>query len=151
TVSVPTADFVTGSGYLPLANAGGKYAAAAGTRADFTSNLSYDKGGVARGDVTLTFNRPEAGATRTNAITATQSTLIINRSAAGGTAFVTGRASLVDVTSSQAPVVIDPSAVLLAAFVDNGEPASADTMALTLLSQDGSLLFSSSWSGTLTS
>ena len=41
-------------------------------------------------------------------------------------------------------------ATLLAAFIDNGEAGSSDTIAISVIGKNGGLLFSSKWSGTHT-
>ena len=63
---------------------------------------------------------------------------------------MTGSATRTDATTKQ-PVVVEDGATLLATFVDNGEPGSSDTIAISVIGKNGGLLFSSHWSGKQTS
>ena len=144
-------DFVTGGGYTQLTAAAGNYAADANSRADFNLNPQYDKSGNVKGSLSLTFHRTENGSVHTYQISASSiASLAIVRTTAGGIAWITGPASLSDVTVSKSPVIIDSNATVFASFVDNGEPGTNDTLALTLLTKNGGLLFSSKWNGSRT-
>jgi YD repeat-containing protein len=143
--------FVTGGGYTQLTAAAGNYAADANSRADFNLNPQYDKSGNVKGSLTLTFRRTENGSVHTYQISASSiASLAIVRTTAGGTAWITGPATLTDVTVSKSPVIIDSNATVFASFVDNGEPGSNDTLAVTLLAKNGGLWFSSKWNGSRT-
>ena len=148
----PNDDFVTGGGYAQLTTAAGSYAADVNSRADFTLNPQYDdKLGTVKGSVTLTFHRTENGSVHVYQISASSiASLAIVRTTAGGIAWITGPASLTDITVAKSPVVIDDSATLFASFVDNGQPATSDTLAVTLLAKNGGLSFSSKWNGSHT-
>jgi hypothetical protein len=145
-------DFVTGGGYAQLTAAAGTYAADTNSRADFNLNPQYDdKLGTVKGSVSLTFRRTESGSVHTYQISASSiASLAIVRTAAGGIAWITGPAILSDVTAPSSPVVIDANATLFASFVDNGQPATNDTLAVTLLARNGGLSFSSKWNGSHT-
>ncbi|HSY47190.1 MAG TPA: MBG domain-containing protein [Thermoanaerobaculia bacterium] len=148
----PNDDFVTGGGYAQLTTSAGSYAADANSRADFTLNPQYDdKLGTVKGSVTLTFNRTENGSVHIYQISASSiASLAIVRTTAGGIAWITGPASLTDITAAKSPVVIDDSATIFASFVDNGQPATSDTLAVTLVAKNGGLSFSSKWNGSHT-
>ena len=153
TITVTTAgnSFLTGGGWASLSASAGTYAADANTRATFNSNEKYDQSGVARGNLNLTFQRTENGNVHTYVVDASSITsLAIAASPRGGTAWITGSATLTDATTKQ-PVVVQDGATLLATFVDNGEPGSSDTIAISVIGKNGGLLFSSHWSGKQTS
>jgi len=145
-------DFVTGAGYAQLSGSSGRYAAAADSRADFNLNPQYDaKSGNVKGFARLTYRGSDGGSLRVYEVDASAiASLAIVRTAAGGVAWITGTATLMDVTRPEAPVVIDGGATLAASFVDNGQPATNDTVAVTLIANDGALLFSSNWNGMAT-
>jgi YD repeat-containing protein len=144
-------DFVTGGGSAQLTGSSGSYAADANSRTDFDLNPKYDNSGTVKGSVTLTFRRTENGSAHTYQINASAiASLAIVRSAAGGIAWITGPATLTDVTNSNSAVVIDGHAAIFASFTDNGEPSTNDALAVTLLANNGGLLFSSKWNGSRT-
>src|SRR5258708_1858146 len=147
----PNDDFVTGGGWVTLTASAGRYAADTNSRADFSLNPQYDKSGTVKGALTLTFRRAENGSVHLYEIDASSITsLAIVRTTAGGIAWITGTATLTDITV-KAPVVVDNNATLVASFIDNGQPATNDTLAVTLLARNGGLLFSSKWADTHTS
>jgi YD repeat-containing protein len=155
-VSLPVAaasqDFMTGSGHVTLATPGGSYAADANSGATFAISPQWDLiVGNVKGSVALTFNRTQNGSVHVYQISSSSlDTLSVVRATAGGVAWVTGPASLTDITSSTSPVVIDSNATIYASFVDNGASPAIDTLAITLLARNGGLLFSSKWNGVKT-
>jgi hypothetical protein len=58
----------------------------------------------------------------------------------------------VDVTNPSAPVTVPVSGplTLQMTLTDEGEPGSADTLAITLWDSNGVLLYSSNWNGAAT-
>ncbi len=60
------------------------------------------------------------------------------------------KANLTDVTDEANPVSLGGNLRLHMEMHDNGEPGENDTIGLTLWHKDGTLLFSSNWTGVLT-
>jgi hypothetical protein len=56
-----------------------------------------------------------------------------------------GRASIEDVTDPDFPIEIDGNATLQVKMTDNGEPGSADSLAVTIWNMTGGLWFASHW------
>ncbi|MEA2337723.1 MAG: hypothetical protein QOE82_1730, partial [Thermoanaerobaculia bacterium] len=142
--------FATGGGSALLAASAGTYRADSNSRASFNLNEKYDNAGVARGNVTLSFQRTEGGTAHSYSIDASSvASMAIAASSAGGSASITGTATLTDGTGNHA-VVVQEGATLIATFVDNGEAGTSDTIAVTLIGRNGGLLFSTKWNGTRT-
>jgi hypothetical protein len=147
TVITPTQDSVKGNARATMTNAAG---ADPNSRLDFNVDAAYDKSALS-GNLTLTFRRTENGTLRTYQIDATSmASLVIHPTPAGGIAWITGTATLTDVTLKHSPLIVDAHATFLATFTDNGEAKTDDTIAVTLIGKNGGLSFSSKWSSTHT-
>ena len=145
TLATPTDDFVTGGGTAMLSSSAGAYAADAGSSAQFTVDLKYDKSGAVKGDFRLAFTRGQRKYELTDLASASYA---IERTAGGGRVAVIAAATLRDVTSASAPSVVAEGVPLIVTMTDDGEPAVRDALSVALLNPDGGLLFAAAWNGT---
>jgi MBG domain (YGX type)/FG-GAP-like repeat/Viral BACON domain/Putative binding domain, N-terminal len=130
TIAAPTGDSITGGG----STSGGA----------FNLNLQYDKSGNTKGGFTFKFQQNG----RSYEISATNvDSLSIARSANGGTASIVGTATLRDVTKASDSIVIDDAAHLIAIATDDGQPATHDTLSVTLLKSGGGFWLATGWDG----
>jgi hypothetical protein len=155
TVSKPLSNFITGGGYLVLANSAGQKAGDSGTKNNFGFSVKYNKQGTnLQGRINTIIRRTEIGVLRTyqikgNAMTslAVQPPLCAN---APCNATFNGQASIQDITNPLSPISVDGNATLQVTMTDNGEPGSADTIGVTVWNKSGGLWSSSRWNGTKT-
>jgi len=152
----PDADFdvsakVSGGGELVLTNSAGLKAGDAESLANFALNAKFKKGAtVPQGHVSITLRRTEADGLHVFQVKAASLSALV-RDLATGNATVVGKATIRDITDPSAPIVVATDATVRLTVDDNGEPGVfADTIAITVLSQDGALWFSSNWNGTKT-
>ncbi len=146
TVSKPLAtNFITGGGYLVLANSAGQLAGEPGTKMNFGGGVKFTKKGTnLLGRINLIFRRMEADGLHTYQIKSTAlNSLVVNPGP--GTAVINTKANLIDITNPDAPIIIDGNAVLQVTMDDNGEPGTNDTLGVTLWNTGGGLWFSSRW------
>ena len=143
--------FITGGGYLLLADSAGQIAGDDGTKANFGFNVKYNKSGKnLNGKVTILVRRLETDGIihvyqiKSNAITS----LSVNVNE--GTAVFNGKASIQDVTDPLNPISIAGNATLQIIMDDNGDPGSDDTIGITIWKGSGGLWFASKWDGTQT-
>jgi hypothetical protein len=152
TVSKPlTSQFITGGGYLLLADSAGQISGDDGSKANFGFNVKYNRSGKnLNGRVTILIRRLEAdGILHTYQIKSNVLTSL-SVQADVGTAVFNGKANIQDITDPLAPISIDGNATLQVTMDDNGEPGSGDTLGITLWKKDGGLWFASKWDGTQT-
>jgi hypothetical protein len=155
TVTQPGNDFITGGGYLVLANSAGLKAGDAGTKNNFGFNVKYNKSGKnLQGNINTIIRRMEADGIlhsyqiKGNAMTSLSTK--IDPQTGIGTAVFNGKASIQDITNPQMPVSVDGNATLQVSMTDRGEPGSNDSLGITVWNKSGGLWFASQWSGTAT-
>ncbi|MCP1381060.1 beta strand repeat-containing protein, partial [Runella salmonicolor] len=152
TVSKPLNDFITGGGYLILANSAGVKAGDNGTRNNFGFNVKYNKSGKnLQGNINTIVRRMEGGVmhyyqVKGNAMTS----LAVQPTAAGGTATFNGKANIQDITDPLNVIAVDGNATLQVEMTDNGEPGSTDMIGITVWNKSGGLWFASNWNGVRT-
>ncbi len=149
TVSRPyPTSFITGGGYLVLANPAGLTAGDVNTRANFGFNVKYNKSGTnLQGRINTIIRRQgRVYQIKGNSMTS----LSVQPVTGGGKATFTGKASITDITNPLAPVPVDGNATLQVTMTDNGEPGNTDRIGITVWNKSGGLWFSSNWTGTAT-
>jgi hypothetical protein len=113
----------------------------AGSRNDFGFGISYTGGGSSPTGYFNTLVRSTAnnvlGVYQVKGTTITS--LVVN----ANKATIKGNATITDITNGS--VVVDAAATFEATITDNGEPGSADTIAITVKNSAGALWFSSKW------
>lgn len=145
-VAQPDGSFVTGGGYLTIANSGGAYPADPGSQMTFGFNVAYKNKKNANGQVNIIFRQGD----KTYQIKSTAvESLGITTTPAGGIADLRTKANLSDVTDPRKSVPLGGNLTLQVTMTDNGEPGSQDTIGVTLW-KGGQLLFSSEWNGSAT-
>jgi hypothetical protein len=149
TVSKPlTASFITGGGYLVLANSAGLKAGDAGSKSNFGFNVKYNKSGKnLQGHMDIIVRRTDADGLHVYQVKGNAMSSMVTDAATGKATF-TGKANIQDITNPLAPVSVDGNASLQVVMTDKGEPGSSDTIAITVLNKSGGLWFASRWDGT---
>ncbi|NBB23325.1 hypothetical protein GVN20_28500, partial [Runella sp. CRIBMP] len=152
TVSKPLNDFITGGGYLILANSAGVKAGDNGTRNNFGFNVKYNKSGKnLQGNINTIVRRMEGGVMRYYQVKGNAMTsLAVQPTAAGGTATFNGKANIQDITDPLNVIAVDGNATLQVEMTDNGEPGSTDMIGITVWNKSGGLWFASNWDGVRT-
>ncbi|MGH8992936.1 MAG: MBG domain-containing protein [Acidimicrobiia bacterium] len=148
TVALPIAtNFVTGGGYLLNgANSAGVYAGTAGSKTNFGFNAKFNKGGSnLQGNVNIIV-RSSGRVIQFKGNSPTSISVDVKN----GKAVLQAKANVQDITVPTAPVSIDGNASLTLTMTDKGEPGTADSVGLQVLSKSGGLYFSSQWNGTRT-
>lgn len=150
TISKPLSDFVTGGGYIVLANSEGEKAGDAGSKNNFGFNLKYNKNGKnLQGKVNVIVRRTEAdGIQHIYQIKSNKTNSLSVQSQ--GKAVFNMQASIQDITDPDNPVSLEGNASLQIEITDNGEPGKADMIGISLLSRNGGLWYSSNWNGVKT-
>lgn len=114
-------------------------------------NVKYNRGGRnLQGRLNLIVRRTESdGLVHVYQIKSTAlSTLTVDP--VSGTASMTSKATIVDITNPLAPLTVDGNATLQFTMDDNGEPGSSDTLGVTVWNKNGGMWFSSNWNGVRT-
>ncbi|HSW42484.1 MAG TPA: S8 family serine peptidase [Patescibacteria group bacterium] len=159
-VAQPDGSFITGGGHIVISSSAGRFPAATGTRMNFGFNVKYNRRMTnLQGHLNAIFRAN--GRTYQIKSTAISSLGIALRSSTGapcsgppsatcwGLADFRSKANLTDVTDPLAPISLGGSHTLRVTMTDKGEPGAFDSIGFTLW--DGStLLFSSNWSGAMT-
>jgi hypothetical protein len=151
TVSKPLNDFITGGGYLVLAQSAGLKAGDVGSKNNFGFNVKYNHSGSnLQGKINIIIRRTESdGVLHVYQIKGNSMTsLSVNTST--GKATFNGKANIQDITDPLSPVSVDGNATLQVTMTDRGEPGSTDSIAVTVWNKDGGLWFASHWDGTQT-
>lgn len=145
TVAQPlTSSFVTGGGYLVLANSAGQYPGDDGSKGNFGFNVKYNKSGTKlQGNVNLIIRSG-------GRVYQIKGNAISSLGVAMPMANFTGKASITDITDPLNPVSVDGNATLQLWMRDNGEPGANDTFGIQVLNKNGGLWFSSNWDGSST-
>ncbi len=147
TVYKPLGDFVVGGGFIKPTQSSGTYASTSGLKMNFGLNVKYNKKGTnLQGGVNIIFRRNVAGVIRTYQIKSNSMTSLgVGGTTAKRKAQFLSKANLTDVTDPLNTISLGGNLDLRVDLADNGEPGSADSIAVTLFSGTNSLLFSSNW------
>jgi VCBS repeat-containing protein len=149
TVSQAVNGMITGGGYLVNEKSFGQYAGTAGQKTNFGFNVKYTKSLTnLQGSInTIIRSGGKVYQIKGNAMSSLTTNLT---TATAKTATFNGKANLRDITNPLAPVSLGGNLPLQVTMTDKGEPGSSDTIGIQLSNTNGSLLFSSNWSGTKT-
>ncbi|MDF7813550.1 HYR domain-containing protein [Hymenobacter sp. YC55] len=155
TISKPLNDFVTGGGYLVLAQSAGFKAGTAATKNNFGFNIKYNKSGKnLQGSVNILVRRFEQSDNTLHVYQVkgnVMQTLSVQPSTATtGQAVFGGKASIQDITNPLLPIPIGGNATLQLNMTDDGEPGSADQIGITVWDGSSNLWFASEWNGSQT-
>ena len=145
-----TADASAGA-HVVLVNSAGAGAGDPGSHANLTVTAKFKRGeATPQGQLMVIVRRTESDGLHTYQIKASTLTSFV-RDLSTGRATIVAEATIMDVTNPEAPVVIDVRARVRAIIDDNGEPGgNNDTIAVTVLDQNGALWFSTNWDGVKT-
>lgn len=149
TVYKPLNDFATGGGYIILTeNSEGVIAGDAGTKSNFGFNIKFNPAGTnLKGRVRVLVRRMESdGTLHTYQIKGNQmQSLAVDPD--GQSAVFTGKANVQDVTDPDNPISLGGNRIFQIEMEDNGEPGSTDLISFSLYANNGTLWYSSNWSG----
>jgi len=153
TVYKPVGDFVTGGGTIVPQSSAGVYASTPGKRVNFGYNVGYTKkGNKLKGHLNIIFRRLEGDGimhvyqAKSNAIQSL-GVNVANASAKVAT-FIT-KCNLTDITDPLNVISLGGNLTLKVDMTDKGEPGTYDMIGFNL-SDGGTLLYSSNWTGTKT-
>jgi hypothetical protein len=156
-VAQPDGNFITGGGYLAMADSYGTYAGTLGSKMNFGFNVKYNKGSKPQpqGHVNIII-RSGGKLYHVKSTSITNLSLGFAQACTGppsptcwGVATFESKANLTNLTDG---VSLGGNHTLIISMTDKGEPGSADSFAVTLY-QAGTttpVFFSSSWTGTRT-
>jgi len=151
-VKKPTPGSIGGGGFLINASSAGTYAGTPGAKTNFGLNVKFNKNNTnLQGNTNIIIRQTDgSGIVHVYQIksNATDSLNITSPSAGVYKASFTAKATVTDITNPLAPVSLGGNKNLQIMITDNGEPGSADTIAIMLTDSGGGLLFSSMWNGT---
>ena len=150
TVSQQVDGMITGGGFLVNQNSFGEYAGGVGQKTNFGFNVKYNKAKTSLQGNINTIVRSSDGKVyqiKGNSMTSLATNLQV---ATAKKATFVGKANLTDITNPLNPVAVGGGHSLKVTMTDAGEPGKNDTIGIQLTRTDGSLLFSSKWSGTNT-
>jgi hypothetical protein len=137
-------NFITGGGYLLLANPSGMVLGDVGSKTNFGFNVKYNKKGTnLQGNVNIIVRSG-------GRVYQIKSNALISLGVNGSQANFTSKANIKDITDPLNPITVDGNATLQLWLTDNGEPGSGDTIAIQVLNKDGGVWFTSNWDGTRT-
>lgn len=149
TVAKPLAAFVSGGGYLLLNRAGGQKAGDIGSQHHFGFQVKYNHNTRSlEGSYSALIRRTEADGLHVYQVKGNAPYLFTALPAIGllpATATFKGKASIVDITDPQAPVMIAPTATMLVDMTDRSEDGTGDAIGITVRDSRGSLWFASNW------
>jgi hypothetical protein len=151
----PNGDFITGGGYLTLANSAGLKSGDAGSKTNYGFNVKYNKGGTnLQGNINIIIRRKEADniihvyQVKGNSMTSLGVGAVSNPSlATPAPATFNGKASITDITNPSSPVAIEGNATLQVDMTDRGDPGANDSVGITVWNKSGALWYSSNWNG----
>ncbi|MBB1283471.1 T9SS type A sorting domain-containing protein, partial [Flavisolibacter sp. BT320] len=164
-VYIPQNEFITGGGYVKIANSVGLFPAdvpkdAPPRKANFGFNVKYTKSGTnLQGNINYIFRRLEADGivhvyqVKGNAMTS----LTVDAKANPRTAVFNGKCNVADVTENPNPLVpltnylgSTGNSTMQVAVTDAGEPGTFDEYAITVWNSRNELFHSSNWVSTKT-
>ena len=157
TVSEPLAtNFITGGGYLVLQNPAGLLGGTKGSHNNFGFNVKYNSGGTnLQGNVNaivrssncvqgLNCSKPAPYVYQVKGNSIASSSVQTNN------ATFIAKAKIQDITNPLSPISIDGNATVQVVMTGNQTPGTNNTIGITAWSKDGTMWFSSNWSGTTT-
>lgn len=147
TVSRPAMDFITGGGTLLPGTPAGKYPASVDRKINFGFNLKYNKSRKnLQGAVNIIYRKAVGDGVQVFQIkgNAMNSMGVDN---ATGKANLVCKANLKNLTTGED---LGGGHSLELKMTDNGEPGTGDLLAISLYQSNGTLLFSSDWTGKAT-
>lgn len=144
TVIKPVPGSINGGGFLNLVRSAGLYAGEG--KLNFAFNVKYNRNQTnTQGNVNVIVRKDgrlyQIKSTAINSLTVSE---------ADGTATLTGKAVINDITNPAKVISIDGNASIQLTLTDRGEPGSADSLGITVHNRAGGLWFSSNWDGTRT-
>jgi len=153
TVYKPVGDFITGGGTIVPQNSAGQYASTPGLKTNFGFNVGYNrKGNKLKGHLNVIFRRLETDGIihvyqiKSNAI---QSLGVdVTDPLANFATFIT-KSNLTDITDPLNVISLGGNLLLKVDMTDRGEPGTDDSISMSL-TDGGTLLFSSNWTGITT-
>ena len=152
TIAKPLDNFVSGGGFIVVENSAGILAGDAGTKANFSVGVKFNKKGKnIKGKFSILVRRTESdGILHTYRIKSNKlDSLGIDPNT--DSASLDGKANVQDVTDPDNPISVSGNKNFRVDMQDNGNPGSQDLMGITLFDSNGALYFSSNWSGVDTS
>ncbi len=151
-VAKPLGNFVTGGGYIVLANSAGIVTGDAGSKSNFGFNTKFNKRGTnLQGNVNIIVRKTIAGVVRTYRIKSNVFTSLgVQAESWGGKATVNSKAIAQDITDPNNPISIFGNGSMQIKFTDRGEPGTNDSIAITIWNKNGGLWYSSNWNSTNT-
>lgn len=149
TVSKPTgANSISGGGAIMMSDPAGQFQADPGSRLNFSLNVKYlPNGRNLKGYVRFTIS---IGGRQIEFRSNRNDSLVVDVSdPKNRTAELTGRGSITDVTDPDNPLLLYSNAAIFTRATDREK--AGDSIAFTVTSSNGLLLFSSNWVGTQSS
>ncbi|NNF68828.1 MAG: tandem-95 repeat protein [Acidimicrobiia bacterium] len=150
-------NFITGGGYLVPTESAGVYAAADDTHLNYGFNVKFNKRGKnLQGRVTIIIRGEDGHKYKIKSNAMLSLGVDLDPDGDGNTenepfyAEFESKANLTDVTDELNPQSLGGNLRLHMEMHDNGEPGDTDTIGFTLWAKNGTLLFSSYWSGVQT-
>jgi hypothetical protein len=148
TISKPLTAFITGGGYLVLESSSGTYGGTPASKTNFGFNAKSKGKNTLQGKVNIIIRKNG----RVYQIKSTAIDSLSSRawtSTAPGIGSFQSKGALQDITDPLAPISVAGNLTIQMTFTDNGEPGSADRLALTVWDGE-TVLFSSRWNGVAT-
>jgi hypothetical protein len=140
--------FITGGGYLVLESSSGTYGGTPASKTNFGFNAKSKGKNTLQGKVNIIIRKNG----RVYQIKSTAIDSLSSRawtSTAPGIGSFQSKGALQDITDPLAPISVAGNLTIQMTFTDNGEPGSADRLALTVWDGE-TVLFSSRWNGVAT-
>jgi hypothetical protein len=148
TISRADGELVSGGGSIVLTASAGRKAGDPGSTANFAFNSKFNQNGRnLQGSFSGIFRRTESGVVHVFQIKANSFNSLAGDPTTGKVSFG-ANVSLEDATDPGRPRLIDGNAALQVTMTDRGEPGKLDSIAITVLDNNGGLWFASDWNGT---
>ena len=151
TVSKPLNDYVKGGGNFYLEDSEGVYAGDDNSSLRFSINGKYTpNGNNPKGKVHFLVNRLESDGIVHTYRFKSNNILSVGINSGTNEGWVTGKCNVQDVTDPNNPTSLGGNRTFQVEVQDNGQPGALDSIGIAVYHQDGTLLFSSKWSGAQT-
>ncbi|SEP64997.1 HYR-like domain-containing protein [Flavobacterium urocaniciphilum] len=152
TISKPLGDlFITGGGYLTLANSSGIKAGTIGTKNNYGFNVKYNKNKTSlQGNINTIIRRIENDGLHVYQVKGNSMTSLSVTTNCPKKAVFVGKANIQDITNPLNVIAVDGNATLQVTMTDYGEPGNNDQIAITVWNKNGGLWYASNWNGTTT-
>ncbi|MCB9317030.1 MAG: T9SS type A sorting domain-containing protein [Lewinellaceae bacterium] len=151
TVSRPLNDYVKGGGNFYLENSEGVYAGDDNSALRFSINGKFTpNGNNPKGKVHFLVDRLESDGIVHTYRFKSNNILSVGINSSTNDGWVTGKCSVQDVTDPGNPISLGGNRTFQVEVQDNGQPGALDSIGIAVYHQNGSLLFSSKWSGVQT-